>query len=257
MSDEQTTKANVPQLLLAMRSHGFAVASVEYRLAIDSPPLGGPFPTWLDDAADAVAWLRSSASKLGLDSSRFVAAGASAGAMQASLLGLGNSSLGLGNQSAVQGVIAVGTPTALADLGVDSDALPPICPPVNASADDRLYCDVYTPHGVQCWVGLALGCAGLASCTPKCLAASPLSYARADAPPSLLVAGSDDCVVPPKQSQRLFESLEAAGAPDVTLHLEPGFGHMPVLDAPNVSELISSWLLKRFAVPSERRRARE
>lgn len=54
--------------------------------------------------------------------------------------------------------------------------------------------------------------------------ASPLTHAHAGAPPVLLMHGSDDDLVPARQSVRLAEALRDAGAP-VELHLVPGARH--------------------------------
>ena len=56
-------------------------------------------------------------------------------------------------------------------------------------------------------------------------AASPLTHARADAPPTLLMHGDADRMVPAQQSIRLAEALRRAGA-RVELEIVPGAGHM-------------------------------
>jgi acetyl esterase/lipase len=56
-------------------------------------------------------------------------------------------------------------------------------------------------------------------------AASPVTHARAVAPPFLLLHGDADRSVPARQSQRLHEALVAAGAQS-TLDLVPGYDHM-------------------------------
>lgn len=56
------------------RSAGMAVASVTYRLAPEHP-----YPAALDDCQAALVWLHAHAERLGIDASRLVVAGSSAG----------------------------------------------------------------------------------------------------------------------------------------------------------------------------------
>jgi acetyl esterase/lipase len=62
---------------------GFAVASCEYRLSGEAP-----FPAQLDDVDAALAWLQKHGAEHGVDASRVVLWGVSAGATLASLTGL-------------------------------------------------------------------------------------------------------------------------------------------------------------------------
>jgi dipeptidyl aminopeptidase/acylaminoacyl peptidase len=55
-------------------------------------------------------------------------------------------------------------------------------------------------------------------------AASPLHYAKAPFPPTLLIHGSADALVPPAASLRMHESLSAAGV-RVELHMFSGAPH--------------------------------
>jgi acetyl esterase/lipase len=55
-------------------------------------------------------------------------------------------------------------------------------------------------------------------------AANPATYARADAPPMLLIHGVDDPLVPHGQSELLHRALEDVGA-DTTFVSVPNIGH--------------------------------
>lgn len=59
-------------------------------------------------------------------------------------------------------------------------------------------------------------------------ATQPVRYARADAPPALLLAGADDRTVKPRNTQALAARLEAAGAA-VRVAITPGLGHVGLL----------------------------
>jgi dipeptidyl aminopeptidase/acylaminoacyl peptidase len=55
--------------------------------------------------------------------------------------------------------------------------------------------------------------------------ASPVTFARADAPPILLIHGDADTTVKPEQSLKLYAALKAAGAKDVALMMIHDVGH--------------------------------
>ena len=64
--------------------------------------------------------------------------------------------------------------------------------------------------------------------------ASPIAHVGAGAPPFLLLHGTDDQFIFPAQSERLHESLVAAGV-DADLELFPGANHM-WLGSPEAAE---------------------
>src|SRR5574338_458156 len=67
---------------LSLLKHGYALASVEYRLTDRAP-----FPAQIHDVKAAVRFLRANAARFGLDPERFGAWGESAGGHLAALLG--------------------------------------------------------------------------------------------------------------------------------------------------------------------------
>ncbi|MFI5898294.1 alpha/beta fold hydrolase [Actinoplanes sp. NPDC051513] len=69
-------------------------------------------------------------------------------------------------------------------------------------------------------------------------AASPISHVRPGAPPFLLVHGSADVAVPPRQSERLAEALRGVGG-SVEVQVIPGASHMfPELDAEAIRPVV-------------------
>ena len=67
--------------------------------------------------------------------------------------------------------------------------------------------------------------AGLDERPDLAAAASPVNHVRPGAPPFLLVHGTADRAVPPRQSSRLADALTAAGG-SATVELIPGASHM-------------------------------
>ena len=56
----------------------------------------------------------------------------------------------------------------------------------------------------------------------------PVTYARGDAPPFLILHGGDDKTVYPRNGQSLYAKLKAAGA-DATLKIYPGISHVGMI----------------------------
>lgn len=67
-------RTGLPEVLQYAKFVGMSVASVGYRLAPEHP-----YPAALDDCCAALAWLQKHAERLGVDASRIVIAGSSAG----------------------------------------------------------------------------------------------------------------------------------------------------------------------------------
>ena len=198
---------HLPNLVDVVRA-GYVVASAEYR---DSNK--APFPAPLEDAKAAVRFLRANAGRWGIDPGRIAAAGESAGGHQASMLGLTGDAVRfdvgahLDQSSAVQAVVdyygVVSALTAKRDNASHAfdyvyrnllGAEPEDAPELVAAANPEEY--------------VAGACAGAAGC-----------------PPFLILQGTGDAVVPPADSVRFYERLEAAGADATLLELE-GAGHM-------------------------------
>lgn len=182
-------KQPVPVVLLELRDRGFAVAAVNYRLTGISS-----HPAQLHDVKGAVRWLRAHAAEYGLDPSRVYLVGFSAGGHLASLAALtsGDDALegdvggNLDQSSAVAGVVAYAGPTDLPRLAGE-------CSGCQVSAQFQ-----------------ALGC-GFLLCGELGAAASPLTYAKAGAPPFLLLHGEADRLVPVEQARLLDAALRASG----------------------------------------------
>lgn len=185
------TFADFPQVLARFAARGYAVASLGYRRSGEAP-----FPAALEDIHAALAWLRADAGFYAIDPNRIALWGASAGAHLAALAALnGGQSLGVKALVGWYGIY---------DL-------------------QRLQATPGYPAIVEA-SGQWLGCAPARCTVQQLAAASPIAYLAAPLPPTLLIYGDADRVVPPEQSQLFAQHLAAQGA-RVTLLQAPGLGH--------------------------------
>lgn len=173
-------------LLEMLVKQGYAACSVSYRLAPKSR-----FPAQIEDAKTAVRFLRKNAADYKLDPDRFAALGFSAGGHLASLLGVTDSTAGFDGKlypetaSRVQTVIDYFGPT-----------------------DMTLYAE--TPSLVE---GFLVPLFGQSVRTDSQLLAkaSPIEYVTKQSPPTLIVHGNLDFVVPIIHSERFYKKLTEAG----------------------------------------------
>ncbi len=191
------SRADCPILWLTDR--GFAVASIGYR-----PSPISTFPRQRDDCQQAMNRIVHDAAVWGIDPSRIAVVGQAAGGHLAMLLGLDDSPSTTADDPApprrfrVAAICGVSSITHLPTLGPEHDRA--------SSAASRL-------------IG-----GPLPELREAALAASPLRYASAGDPPTLLIHPRSDATIPASQSERLHAALEAV-AVDSTLILtdaEPG-----------------------------------
>lgn len=96
--------------LLAQRNRGWDLVSIDYRLVTSD--LGTKFPGSLIDVSEAVKWAKGLGGQLaGINGSRIVVAGHSAGGTLAALMGAYNNTTALGNAfPAINGWMAISAP---------------------------------------------------------------------------------------------------------------------------------------------------
>ncbi len=194
----QGDKTDSPGLLMAQ--HGFALASINYRLTNEAI-----FPAQIEDCRQAIAYLRKNADKWGIDPSRIGVWGVSAGGHLASLLGTSGS-----REKPEEQVQAVLNWCGLSDLLT-----------VNEQSGSRTKIDYEDENGP---VAKFLG--GRETKKPELAReASPVTFVSKDDPPFLIVHGDIDDVVPYAQSQELYEKLKTAGVPCRLITIKGG-GHM-------------------------------
>lgn len=172
---------------------GIAIASCEYRLSGEAY-----FPAQLDDVDAALDWLQRNGADHGVDASRVVLWGVSAGATLAALTGL--------RRADVRGVVDWFGPADLFAMGAHDGAAPDVAEPAAETREAR-------------WLG-----APAVEVPDAARRASPALQVHAGAPPFHIVHGTDDRHVPLAQSAALVAALHRVGA-DVDFHEVPGGRH--------------------------------
>ncbi len=193
-----------------LAARGYVAVSVEYRGAPTSP-----FPTQLYDVKSAVRWLRANAARFEIDSNRLAAVGYSAGGNIASLLGLTTP------RDRLEGAAGDLKQSSQVSLVVSHYGISDFA----ALYDGHCLAKPLTRERVYVKLVLDTFLGG----PPLMFAdvyrkASAVSYARKDAPPMLLLHGTEDKVIPLSQSQALRDRLVKEGVP-VTLEEIKGGGH--------------------------------
>jgi acetyl esterase/lipase len=181
------TKSGYSFVGRALASRGFVVAIPDYRLV---PQVR--YPTFLEDNASAVRWVRSHSSEFGGDADRLILAGHSAGAYNAAMLALDSRWLG-DDRKAIRGLIGLAGPF---------DFLPFDGPVVQKTFEG-----VGDPVDTQ-----------------------PVHYVRTGDPPAFLATGDEDDTVRPANSDSLTEKLRAAGV-EVDRRRYPDVGHVGIVTA--------------------------
>ncbi len=225
-----------PGALASIAARGYAVASVEYRLSAEAP-----FPAAVQDVKAAIRWLRGHARQYGIDASRAVVWGGSAGGQLAALVG------------ASCGAAALEPLPATANQRPEPGAATakpqsPATPAANIESD--------CVQGVVAWYGVFdfsdvlrapataggprdteyryLGCIA-GKCSPATVAAaSAITYVDAKDPPVLMIHGVNDHTVPIEQSRAYLAALRAKGVKAQLVEL-PGVDHSFVGENPTAT----------------------
>ncbi len=178
--------SNFPQVLATFASEGFVVASLEYRLTGEAP-----FPAQLQDARAALRFLKAHAAKYGIDAARVGVWGGSAGGHLAALTALTCGVTDFDPSPAAQGSECV---QALVTWYGVFDFAPILARSAGNGAENAL-----------------LRCVPTVCPEAAVKAASPASYVDGNDPPSLLIHGEADSVVPVAQSRDMEARMKAAG----------------------------------------------
>jgi acetyl esterase/lipase len=177
------------------------------------------FPAFIQDAADAVKWTRDNIANYGGDPSRIAVVGHSAGAHSVAMLALDP-----------QWLAAAGAPGAVkAAVGLSG------------------------PYDFYPFTGRAVEAMGK---WPRPAETQPITFARKNAPPMLLITGTADTTVRPKNARNLYKALTDAGARVVKWEY-PGLGHediamalsLPFRDKATVLNDSSAFMMTHLKAP--------
>jgi acetyl esterase/lipase len=173
--------ADVPELV----SRGYLVVSVDYRLAPQYK-----WPAQIQDVKCAIRFLRANAARFNLEPNKMGAWGGSAGGHLVALLGTADASAGFEGSGGYE----------------------------DQSSRIQAVVDMFGPADLpQLFRGFTGGIVsqvfGNVNGTDILQRASPTTFATQDDPPFLILQGDRDTVVPPSQSQTLYERIKAAGIP--------------------------------------------
>ncbi len=171
-----------------LAAHGYVAVSIDYRLSGVAP-----FPAAVEDCKCAVRWLRAHAREYGVDPDRIGVWGGSAGGHLALMVGLADAGAGLegngGWKDVSSRVAAVCNWFGPADMTVLTGKQSPL-----------------SDSPVTQFLG------GAPEEIPELYAlASPVTHASKDDPPTLLVHGDRDAMVPLSQSEAMLARLEEVG----------------------------------------------
>jgi acetyl esterase/lipase len=195
--------------------HGYAVASINYRLSGEAP-----WPAQLDDCRAAIRWLRANAAKYNLDPNRIGVWGQSSGGHLAAMLGVTGDKDGR-----VQAVCDWSGPQDLVEM---------------------FDLKMRNPDGAMDQPVIELlGGPGVAT-KQKAAEASPITHVTKEAPPFLIMHGDNDRLVPLKQSELLDAALRKAGV-ECKFVVVPGAGH--VFGGPDIFKQVAGFFDQRLRRP--------
>ena len=180
---------------------GYFGAAINYRLSGQAG-----YPAAVHDAKAAIRFLRAHAEELGIDAGRIGVWGHSAGATLSALVATS------GNDRALEGTVEPASHTSEVRCAV-----------ILAAATDFLRFERDASiQAVGHWLGR-----DPATFERNAREATPLSYLDGDDPPTLIVHGTDDSIVPVEQSDLFNEALQRVGV-EVTYLRLPGARHVIV-----------------------------
>ena len=198
------SRSDVPAV--GLTEHGYAVASVDYRLSVDER-----FPAQVHDIKAAIRYLRTHAARHRLDPARFAVAGSSAGGHLAALVGVSGGHDALEGDANNGGQVPSGVRAIVSFYG---------------ASNLQTILSQSTPHGLSVRVpALQLLLGGQPEQKAQLAwLASPIAHVDRNDPPLMLIHGDQDPQMPIEQSYELRDAYRAAGV-DVELIVVAGGKH--------------------------------
>ncbi len=173
--------------------NGYVTMSIDYQLSYNKRAV---WPTNLWDCKTAVRWLRAYAERLGVDPERIGVIGGSAGGQLAAMVALTR----------------------------PEDGLDPASPHGDLSCAVKCCVDLYGVADIATYHDVAMLGKTIAEAPELYRKASPVTYARSNSPPFLILHGTADTTVSVSQSEALAAALQRAGV-EHRLEIIPGAPH--------------------------------
>jgi acetyl esterase/lipase len=210
----------VPYLI----KQGYAIASVEYRFSQVAP-----FPAQIKDCNEAIYYLWKNAKKYGLDTSRFVVGGGSAGGHLASLIGTSSNNHISEFYNDIKKENKVRIRAVLDYYGISD---------LNAAHGKATVLDYDSDNS---FLTKFLGANGLDR-PDLAKIASPVTYIDKGDPPFLIIHGDMDAFVPFWESQQFYSWLKLAGVQAQLIKIV-GANHAGVqFSAPDIQQKVITFL---------------
>lgn len=170
--------------LIPFALEGYVTATVSYRLLAD-----GPYPACAEDITDALGWFSGNGANYGYDQDRIALVGGSAGAHLAMLAAYGWGNVHMSNDSSV------------------------IAKEKHVKAVVEIYgpVDLTTPYARKHILVTDFLATSYTGDPGRFSDASPISYIDKDDPPTLILHGTSDNLVPVSQADLLKHKLDSLG----------------------------------------------
>lgn len=210
---DKTNAPNAP----ALAQRGYFVVSINYRLSGVAP-----FPAAVEDSKCAVRWLRANAKLYGVDLHRVGVWGPSAGGHLALMVGFADEKAGLEGKGGYAGV---------------SSRVQAVCSWFGPTDFTKGHKEFESGRGAA---PLAFLGGTLEEKTEVYRQASPITHVSKDDPPTLLIHGDRDAVVPFQQSEIMLDKLKEAGVNAALLHVKNGDHGFRGESDPSLKEIVTA-----------------
>ncbi len=199
---------------------GYVVASIQYRLSREAP-----FPAAVHDVKAAVRFMRAEAASMNVDPDRIAVAGGSAGGHLTMMIGYSSDVKELAGNSGHEGVSS--RVRCIVNLYGPTDMTTEYARGVSKtnSAVSDFFEGTYDEQPESYAKG------------------SPLNYVTSDDPPTLILHGTVDALVPINQADILAKKLTEVGVPYIYDRL-PGWPHSMDVAKPVHERVL--WYMERF-----------
>ncbi|MFM7842742.1 MAG: alpha/beta hydrolase fold domain-containing protein [Planctomycetota bacterium] len=213
---------------------GYVVASVGYRFSQKAI-----FPAQIQDCLAAIRWLRANHEKYGIDRERVGVVGGSAGGHLSALVGT------TGGRKIFPAIGGHEEQTDRVQVVCDYFGPKNFGSVMKQAAEDPNVKNIFKFNSPSDPYSRLIG-VSLEGNSAQTNAVSPIYYVTADCPPTLMLHGTHDALVPYAQSEEFAAALKSKGVP-VWLQKLPGSGHGgAAFSKPQVTTLIHNFFDKHL-----------